>query len=27
VTWINRLVGAIFITFGLALLRLKRAMG
>ncbi|WP_447917710.1 LysE family translocator [Achromobacter aegrifaciens] len=27
VTWINRLVGAIFITFGLALLRLKRATG
>lgn len=27
VTWINRLVGAIFISFGLALLRLKRAAG
>ena len=27
VTWLNRLVGSIFVGFGVALLRLKRAAG
>ena len=27
VTWLNRLVGSIFVSFGVALLRLKRAAG